>query len=290
MQDKTSSPSPTPMMKNLQIAFKYSCICFLFVLARSIYLMATYDPGAGIYMQSKTSFTDLVFFYLPTLAFYTCLVWSHRSYIRQTPQYSFTGILVISLLFLLITYCLTYANGYLGYHLYYKKHSLPQSQTGLLGLIEAFSQPQEPKFSPFNDLLWYPVKDIIRLARAGLVRELLHYMITAKAIILLLVLYYESLYYLFRKYRQQNWYYILPVINKWKLTEIARKPKWYFYILLIPFVRLYLLYIINRQIARDFRKGEPLALVMTFLPSFGYGIVGLNSGEQPAISADIEGK
>lgn len=244
--------------------------------------MLTYQPGNNRFLSTAVTAETVIVFYSILIAFAVCLLLSHRSYIKQTPLPSFKDVLAISVLFLFITYCITYAAGYLEYLFFYKKQYAAQHNTGLMGLLDALSNPgaQPPAFEPLQQLFWYPVKNAWALMQQGRLWYCLHEIIISKVGMIVLVIYYEALYLLFKKYGQQKWFYILPVINKWKLVQIAQRPVSYFFVLLIPFIRVIVLYIIHLTIAGHFKKNTLFALGMTLLAPFYYGALAFNN-EKP---------
>lgn len=267
----------------LKTAFKYSCIYFFVVLLRSIYNMITFNPGANAIGYEAVPVMEYIYFYLLVVLFCACLIFSHREYIKQTPQYRFSGILGITLLFLLFTYGLGYLNSLADYHLFYKKQQYPETGTGLNALIDQFSRPAAPRFEPWNSLFWYPLVQLANLLREGRVGGFLHELLLTPLGTCCFVIYYEALYGLFRKYGRRQWYDILPVVNKWRLIHLTRKPNAFFFALLAPVLRTVIMYFINQQVARNFKKNGWFALGMTLFPPYFYGVLGLDSREQAII-------
>ena len=84
-------------------------------------------------------------------------------------------------------------------------------------------------------------------------------------------------YLLFKKYGYKNWVFALPILNKWKMIELTNKPKWWFILLAIPFIRLIFVFKINLEIAKDFNKSIGYALGLTFLPFIFFVMLGFGN-------------
>jgi Family of unknown function (DUF5684) len=249
--------------------------------------MLRYRPEINNYIDTEMSVMNLFLYYGIIIFSYICLFLSHKEYIKSTPDFKFKDLLLLSFLLVCITYCMVYLVGTLNFHLFYKKFISTETKTGLQGLFDTFSQPSAPEFSPFFHLISNPIRSIIHEVKELQIWTIVYDVITTKVGGIFVLIYFEALYFLFNKYKHTKAFFVLPLINKWKLIEITQKPKWYFFVLLIPFVRLVPLFNINKQIAKDFGRETSFALGLTFLPSIFYGILGLSSNEQPVFNKDL---
>jgi Family of unknown function (DUF5684) len=278
----------TKSLKLLKIAFKYSCIYMIFFALKSVYHLVRYKPGINNYVETEISPINIFTYFGIIILFYISLFLSHKAYIQSTPHFKFKDLFVLSLLLVFFTYCLSYVVGVINFYVFYEKFVTPITNTGLLGIYKNFNQPSKPVFSPFSHLIWYPLREIFDFFKELKVWAIVDTVFIAKVGSIFILIYFEALYFLFNKYKQTKAFFVLPVINKWKLIEITQKPKWYFWVLLIPFARLVPLFIINKQIAKDFGRETSFALGLTFLPSIFYGILGLNSDEKPLVSDELD--
>jgi hypothetical protein len=274
-------------MKLLRIAFKYSCIYIIFFVLKSVYHMVRYKPDLNNYTDTEMSVSNLFMYFGIIIFSYICLFLSHKEYIKSTPDFKFKDLLILSFLLVFITYCMVYVVGTLNFHLFYKKYITASTNTGLLKLYDRFNQPSAPEFSPFFHLISNPIRGIFHEVKELQIWTIVYDVFTTKVGGIFILIYFEALYFVFNKYKQTKAFFVLPVINKWKLIEITQKPRWYFFVLLIPFLRIVPLFNINKQIAKDFGRDTLFAVGLTFLPAIFYGILGLNSNEKPIFSADL---
>jgi Family of unknown function (DUF5684) len=278
----------TKSLKLLKIAFKYSCIYMIFSVLNSVYHMVRYKPELNNYIDTEMSVMNLFMYFGIIIFSYICLFLSHKEYIKSTPNFKFKDLFLLSLLLVFITYCMVYVLGTINFHLFYKKYITESTNTGILKLYDKFNQPSAPTFSPFFHLISNPLSSIFQEVKELQIWTIVYDVFTTKVGGIFILIYFESLYFVFNKYKQTKAFFVLPVINKWKLIEITQKPKWYFFVLLIPFVRLLPLYSINKQIAKDFGRDTSFALGLTFLPAIFYGILGLNSSEKPVLQNELD--
>lgn len=94
------------------------------------------------------------------------------------------------------------------------------------------------------------------------------------------------LWLLFRKLGYPGWWSLIPFFNFFKLAEAAGRPGfWGLCGILgaIPVVgwiaALVVMFLINQDLARSFGKDPAWAILLTFLPWFGWLILALGSDE-----------
>jgi len=103
------------------------------------------------------------------------------------------------------------------------------------------------------------------------------YIIIIAVIILLVLLFtFLSLSKVFKKANRSAISAWIPFYNIWLLVEIANKPKYYFFLSLIPILGIIP---INIAIAKSFRKSSLFALGMSFLPFIFLPILAFGKNE-----------
>jgi hypothetical protein len=266
------------MTRYFKTAFRYSCIYFIATFFQWIYF--TFFDRAG---TSDITLPRMIIRYGHAIAFYACLLLCHRAYMKGSPGFRFRDILIVSFLFIFFNYCLHFALQYASYHLYFKQLAAATSRRdGLLGLLDTFehSRPSAPVFAPYRNIIRGPIDNVIFLLRQRMLLALLDYVLLSPLFGVFIAAYHSSLYRIFSLYGHHEWYWVLPVFNKWKLAEVAGRPKWDFLLFLIPFVRVLFLYSINKKLAGDFGKKSGFATGMTFLGLIYYCFLGLRSKER----------
>lgn len=102
--------------------------------------------------------------------------------------------------------------------------------------------------------------------------EILNLLIT----IALVVLIVASQWKVYTKAGEPGWACIVPIYNIIVLLKIAKKPMWYFILLLIPFINIIMIFVVYIAIAKNFGKGAGfgvgLALLgFIFFPILAFG-------------------
>lgn len=76
---------------------------------------------------------------------------------------------------------------------------------------------------------------------------------------------------------QPGWFSLIPILNVLGLLLIARRPLWWFILLLIPLVNIVVIAVVYYDVARGFRRGLGTALALLFLTPIAYLILGFGS-------------
>ncbi|MDJ1501560.1 DUF5684 domain-containing protein [Xanthocytophaga agilis] len=258
----------------LKIASVSSLVYALFSIIGNIVLMFLYKPEEQNWMDA------LMVVALPTNGMsFLLLLFTHLYYFRNTTHISLKDILIISILVIFLSYVVEYLINVAFYVGYFE--SLPKIRhdtQGILGLIDSFvhNEPYMPAFAAFRymtGLITEPLSALfLRWDLVGFIGGL-----TGNRLFYTLILIYgESLFFLFRKYNKEPWLAIVPFLNNWILVEITKKPKWWNLVLWIPFVRHIFLYFINAELAKDVQRDSLYAMGMTLMPPLFYGDVYLN--------------
>ncbi|MBV7440152.1 hypothetical protein KRX57_01835 [Weeksellaceae bacterium TAE3-ERU29] len=194
--------------------------------------------------------------------------------ITQKNKYSFNELLISVLAFIIIDYCLVYFNYLIFYYLNNTIHSVPEIESGLFSdLYNAFPKPD---FLIIESLVWFPFYDLLSALKAFDFKSFVLALFYFNIILATIVIYYYSLVKLFEQFNRKGFYAIIPIKNDLVLLELANKPTWWIFPLLVPFVRLVPKYLINVELAKKFNKENLFALGMTILPWFFYGKLSMN--------------
>ncbi len=84
---------------------------------------------------------------------------------------------------------------------------------------------------------------------------------------------------IFKKAGQPGWAAIIPIYNTITIINIAKKPLWWFFMLLIPFVNIVFSILIFLAFAKAFGKGVGFMLGMWFLPFIFYPILAFGDAQ-----------
>ncbi len=243
----------------LKIAVLYS---FLFSILVSLFNMLPANLG----------------FPLDILFLVPIIILAHQKYSKEKRD-AFTGILILSFAFILFSYFFGYLLDTMVYYLSKGEETNTQNSTGLLGLLERFENPR-PSFSPVFDIITAPLSNLwfylVNLDFLNFNLTLLY----SKFFVISVVIYFESLFYLFIKFGKKSWQAFIPIQNNLVLLSIAQKPKWWIVLLYIPVVKRAFLYFINNSIAKKFDRSSLFALGMTFLSPFFYGAISLDNRKE----------
>lgn len=99
----------------------------------------------------------------------------------------------------------------------------------------------------------------------------------------LLILTIAGIWRVFQKAGEPGWASIIPIYNMIVLLKVARKPLWWFFLLLIPIINLIVWIIMYVAIARNFGKGVGFAIGMFLLSPIFFPILGFGDAQyQPA--------
>ena len=86
-----------------------------------------------------------------------------------------------------------------------------------------------------------------------------------------------ALWKLFVKAGKPGWACIVPIYNIIIMLEIARKPSWWFFLLLIPFVNIYFAIVMLNSIVKNFGKDSSFTVGVILLPYIFIPILGFGS-------------
>lgn len=103
----------------------------------------------------------------------------------------------------------------------------------------------------------------------------------SRIFIILILLYQFNLFFLFKKYEENKWYSLIPVLNKLILIRNAGKPVFWILLAYVPFLSYFLMYSVNKEIAEENGFDAKLALAMTLVPAVFYGKVSFNEDAIP---------
>ena len=246
----------------LKSGIKYSLIFSLLTLLEQV---------IGIVAGSNSII--LTTFPIYTLLFILTVIWSHKKYIIEKED-AFISILSLTIIFIFFSYYFEYLIKIVFYFSNENNVVDTEKKQGILGLLTAFDKPT---FNPISNLLTGP----FQLLKYHLINfDFLNFCLTlfsSKLIVASIIIYFESLFYLYKKFEKKGWNSIIPIQNNLILLSISQKPKWWIILLYIPFLKRIMLFFINKSIAHKFNKSNLFSLGMTLLPPFFYGEIGLNN-------------
>lgn len=256
------------------IAIKYSLLYAISDIVRNIAVVLLYKDGYGNWSGNWALLNTQIEGPILIIIFPLIIFLSHRNYRRQIgDEATFRDVLLISFFIISMTYCLRYITDTVFFYSFFERYvrDVNDYGKGIFGMLNAMNQPQKPYFNLFGHLFNHP---FFILKMEILNFDILPFIVTIlfdRVFYMLIILYYENLFLLFKKYQRNPWFSIVPVLNNYVLMKIADKPGWWNFLLYVPFVRYVFLYFINAEIAKDFGKDKKFALAMTVLPSIFYG-------------------
>ena len=91
-----------------------------------------------------------------------------------------------------------------------------------------------------------------------------------------LVLEFAGMWMVFTKAGKHGWAAIIPFYNTWTLCESAKRPGWWMFLFLIPFLNIVIWFIVAIDLAKAFGKGTGYGVALAFLsfifiPMLGFG-------------------
>lgn len=84
---------------------------------------------------------------------------------------------------------------------------------------------------------------------------------------------------IFEKAGKPGWAAIIPIYSTIILLEIIRKPVWWIFMFLIPFVNIYFAIVMVNELSKSFGKDVGFTLGLIFLPFIFYPILGFGSAQ-----------
>lgn len=100
------------------------------------------------------------------------------------------------------------------------------------------------------------------------------FLIVWLAVVVFLV---ASMWKVLTKAGQPGWACIVPIYNIIVLLRVARRPGWWFFLYLIPFVNIAVLFIISVDIAKNFGKTAGFGIGLALLSFIFYPILAWGS-------------
>jgi hypothetical protein len=97
-----------------------------------------------------------------------------------------------------------------------------------------------------------------------------------------------SVWKAFEKAGKPGWAAIIPIYNLIVLLEIAKRPAWWFLLLLIPLVNLVIAFIVHIDLAKQFGKSAGFGVGLTLLGFIFYPILGFGDAEYQGKEPQLE--
>lgn len=88
---------------------------------------------------------------------------------------------------------------------------------------------------------------------------------------------------IYKKAGKSGWECIVPVYNMIVLLEIASLPPWYIFLMMIPFVNIYISIKIAINLTRNFGKSTNYAILYFFFPVIVNAILAFGKSEYKPI-------
>ncbi|MDR2972807.1 MAG: signal peptidase I [Bacteroidales bacterium] len=85
-----------------------------------------------------------------------------------------------------------------------------------------------------------------------------------------------GLWFVFKKAGEKQWKSLIPVYNYWVWLKILSRPKWWMFLILFPFIGIFMFYLMVWKTIRLFRKTSYLSLIpgtfffFIYLPYLGF--------------------
>ena len=198
--------------------------------------------------------------------------------ITKKQVFSFKEILTSIISLMVFNYCFQYINDLMFYYLNNIIHSPVQSdKEGLLYLVEVMSKTfGVPTFSILNELLLNPFFLLLDSIKTFNLKMFYLTILNSQIILSAIVIFYYSLYSLFKALNRKGIDAIIPIKNNLTLLSITDKPIWWIFPLLIPIIRYIPKYFINLKLAQIINRKSSFAIGMTFIPWLLYGMITLN--------------
>jgi hypothetical protein len=247
---------------DFKIALKYSLFLFLYFIIDRIHLHFnlgdTYDPKSG---------TIFIFSILYRYVLTGLIIMSYLEYIKYRRNYK--DLVVISLFIWILIYVFNFIVNFSFFKLLYEDVEVHREQ-GILGILNTHFVLMKPEFHFLDSQIIFPFQ---QLYNAVFFRDWLQLsnILFYPIFLFIIVLYHFNLFFLFKKYEENKWFSLVPVLNKWILIKIAGKPAFSIILVYVPFLSYFLMYSINKEIAAENGYDSKVTLGMTLLPAVFYG-------------------
>jgi hypothetical protein len=103
--------------------------------------------------------------------------------------------------------------------------------------------------------------------------------------LILVVLVIASMWRIFDKAGQPGWAAIIPIYNLYVLLKVAGRPRWWLLLCLIPIVNVFVLLVVDVDVARGFGKSAGFGVGMWLLMFIFYPILGFGDARYQGAAA-----
>ena len=97
--------------------------------------------------------------------------------------------------------------------------------------------------------------------------------IAALVVLVLLVIFFTSLWKIFSKAGRPGWLSLVPIVNVYNLILIANRPGWWILLFLIPIINVVVAIVVTIDVANKFGKGSLFGVGMIVLPFIFYPLL-----------------
>lgn len=234
----------------LKVSLKYALLYS--VISSAIALIAAYtvnDDSASRFIAISTGVLNWILFVV-------FVSMAHYEFNKKNGSFIwFKDAILIGLVIIGISFVFGFASAYIGMEFILKEK-----------MKAAFSE-----FNEFDNAALLAqtatTKHLILSSLLGLLIQVL---------VLFIVITFESVWKIYRKAGKEGWACIVPIYGAFVLLEIVKKPSWWFFLLLIPFVNIvFAIWIVN-SLAQRFGKDEGYTIGLLFLPFVFYPLLGMS--------------
>ncbi len=96
---------------------------------------------------------------------------------------------------------------------------------------------------------------------------------------LFLIITVEAKWKVYRKAGKPGWAVIIPIYNTIVLLQIIKKPIWWLFMLLIPFVNIIFVIWMTNLLSKRFNKDEGFTVGLILIPFIFYPLLGMSRAE-----------
>ncbi len=97
-----------------------------------------------------------------------------------------------------------------------------------------------------------------------------------------------STWVVYNKAGYPGWACVVPIYNLYILIRIAKRPGWWFFLMLIPLFNLIFFLMVTVDIAKAFGKGTAFGFGLGFLPFIFYPILALGESQYQPTMQEIK--
>lgn len=201
------------------------------------------------------------------------LLLTYKAYQKNNSTTTFNGLLILTFLYTIIIYYFSWCVDVFFYYVHEFINPQPKNmKEGLLAIADHFMNPYAiSSLGAFSYFITYPIDAFIMFLKTGDYTWIIGYVKPPSFLIASFVIYFKSLFELFKNEKQTKWYALIPVFNDITLLRITQKPLWWILPMHVPFIRFIPKFYVNQNLSIQYGKSKNYAIGMTLLPWYFYG-------------------